>query len=499
MGYSLTGAKNRPAAADGLGLRSGQAEPQARGGLFPRLHRPASQKALGPAVRQEPALHDDGQLGSRHAELDRRDDRANSASAAATTRRPTCPCWPAASSDSADVSDRFLWDFRRTLADMFADNHYGTMADLLQQTGHRPLRGSRGRLDGDHRRTRCSTRAKSTFPMGEFWVHALHPRAAVLRRRPRRGLGVARLRQAARRRPNPSPAAATSRRYTLKKVADYWFAQGVNRLRVPHLRAAAAGHQARQHDGRHAHQPEHHLGRAGRAVHDVPGAQLRTCCSRGCSSPTWPTCCRKGCPSSQPFWGAGLRPAPPEGYDYDCVNTDVLLNRMSVGTDGRIVLPDGMSYRVLVLPQIDRMTPPVLRKIRELVAGGATVVGPQAGPFAEPGGYPQADDGGAGAGRRDLGRPRRRHAEQALFRKGPGLLGPAARGGASGGWNCEGFRGEPLARLRLCVDAAELRRHLAVIGFEEVGHVTLAELVGFQHRVSCLEDSLTSIGRRASP
>ena len=27
--------------------------------------------------------------------------------------------------ESAEVSDRFLWDFRRTLADMFADNHYG--------------------------------------------------------------------------------------------------------------------------------------------------------------------------------------------------------------------------------------------------------------------------------------------------------------------------------------------------------------------------------------
>jgi hypothetical protein len=36
----------------------------------------------------------------------------------------------------------------------------------------------------------------------------------------------------------------------------------------------------------------------------------------------------------------------------------VLLNRLSVNEDGRLVLPDGMSYRVLVLPEIDRMTPP---------------------------------------------------------------------------------------------------------------------------------------------
>lgn len=36
------------------------------------------------------------------------------------------------------------------------------------------------------------------------------------------------------------------------------------------------------------------------------------------------------------------------GYDCDYVNTDVLLNRMSV-KNGKIVLPDGMSYRILYL------------------------------------------------------------------------------------------------------------------------------------------------------
>jgi len=41
--------------------------------------------------------------------------------------------------------------------------------------------------------------------------------------------------------------------------------------------------------------------------------------------------------------------------------------------DGRLVLPDGRSYRVLVLPEIGRMTLPVLRKIRALVAGGAII------------------------------------------------------------------------------------------------------------------------------
>ena len=43
----------------------------------------------------------------------------------------------------------------------------------------------------------------------------------------------------------------------------------------------------------------------------------------------------EGAPSTMPFWGAGLSPRRPAGYDYDYVNADVLLNRMSVAGDGR--------------------------------------------------------------------------------------------------------------------------------------------------------------------
>ncbi len=63
-----------------------------------------------------------------------------------------------------------------------------------------------------------------------------------------------------------------------------------------------------------------------------------------------------------------------EGYDYDVVNSDVILNRMSV-KDGKIVLPDGMSYSVLVLPNQDHMPLNVLRKLEEMVQEGATVIG----------------------------------------------------------------------------------------------------------------------------
>jgi hypothetical protein len=99
----------------------------------------------------------------------------------------------------------------------------------------------------------------------------------------------------------------------------------------------------------------------------------------------------EGAPAAVPFWKK-VRPEPPPGYNYDYVNTDVLLSRMSV-KDGRLVLPDGMSYRVLVLPEdVDRLTVPVLRKIRDLVAAGATIVAPKPGRPPSLTGYPASDD-----------------------------------------------------------------------------------------------------------
>ena len=99
----------------------------------------------------------------------------------------------------------------------------------------------------------------------------------------------------------------------------------------------------------------------------------------------------EGAPSTMPFWGAGLQPSLPEGYSFDYINADVLLNRMSVAENGRISLPDGLSYAVLVLPETKQMTLPVLRKVRELVKGGAVVLGPR--PTTAPGltGYPASD------------------------------------------------------------------------------------------------------------
>ena len=82
----------------------------------------------------------------------------------------------------------------------------------------------------------------------------------------------------------------------------------------------------------------------------------------------------------------GLHPS----NDYDVCSSEVILTRMRV-ENGRIVLPDGMSYAVLVLPEQDHIPANVLAKIRSLIADGATVVGHQR-PVRAPGTNDQKDE-----------------------------------------------------------------------------------------------------------
>ena len=78
------------------------------------------------------------------------------------------------------------------------------------------------------------------------------------------------------------------------------------------------------------------------------------------------------------------------GYDYDVVNAEVILDRMSV-RDGRIVLPDGLQYELLVLPNREDIDLQVLQKIADLVRKGATVVGPKPTRSTGLTGYPDSD------------------------------------------------------------------------------------------------------------
>lgn len=88
---------------------------------------------------------------------------------------------------------------------------------------------------------------------------------------------------------------------------------------------------------------------------------------------------------------AGPRdPEIPDGYDFDYINSDVLIHHATVD-NGKITIKNGPSYAVLVLPQQNVMRPEVVESIRRLVRAGATVVGPA--PTASPSleNFPTAD------------------------------------------------------------------------------------------------------------
>jgi hypothetical protein len=83
-------------------------------------------------------------------------------------------------------------------------------------------------------------------------------------------------------------------------------------------------------------------------------------------------------------------PKLPPGRDFDFINADVIQNNLAV-SDGMLTLPHGVTYRVLALPESATMRPELLRRIRDLVKAGATVVGkpPSRSPSLED--FPQCD------------------------------------------------------------------------------------------------------------
>ncbi len=386
LGYSLTGAKNRPAPPTGSGYEVDKLSRKHVTAYFHGYVDPLAQ-ALGPLLGKSLRYVT---MDSWEAGMQNWTDEMIAEFQKRRGYDPT-PYLPALSGrvvDSAEVTDRFLWDFRRTLADLFADNHYGTMADLLRQKGIGIYSEAAG-VSMEILEDTLLNKSKVEIPMGEFWVRALHPELQY----------YVDVRGAA------SAAHAYGKKlvatesftgggyetpFMLKGIGDYWFAQGVNRI-VFHTSA----HQPLDTKpgntmvGTHINRNITWAEQAGPFMTYL--ARVSYLLQQGLFVADLAYLLPEGPPTSQPFWGSGLQPAPPEGYDYDCLNPDVLLNRATVSDDGRLVLPDGMSYRVLVLPRSDRMTPGLLRKIRELAASGVTIVGPK--PTASPSllTYPNAD------------------------------------------------------------------------------------------------------------
>lgn len=84
-------------------------------------------------------------------------------------------------------------------------------------------------------------------------------------------------------------------------------------------------------------------------------------------------------------------PGVPRGRQFDYINGEVLRETTGVNAKGQLVLPHGTTYEVLVLPKLATMRPELLDRIEKLVNAGAFVMGPK--PVRSPSlaGQPQAD------------------------------------------------------------------------------------------------------------
>jgi len=393
MGYSLTGAKNRPSVPAGSGyevdkLSSKYVQQYFKGYMDPM------QQHLGDLVGStvQYMTMDSWEAGMQNwtdemiPEFERR---------RGYDPTPYLPVLAGRVVENADVSDRFLWDFRRTLADMYAGDFYGTMDSELHKLGMKAYSEASG-VALEIPEDTLLNKSHIDIPMAEFWVRALHPESMYY-------VDVRGAASAAHVYGKPLVATETftgggyEAPYTLKKIADYWFTQGVNRL-VFHTSAQQPldTKPGNTMVGTHINRNITWAEQAKPFMTYV--ARVSYMLQQGSPVADLAYLLPEGAPSTMPFWGDGLQPAPPQGYDFDVINTDVLLNRASVAPDGRIhvegsaEMPDGMSYRVLVLPPTTLMTPEVLQKLHDLVAAGATIVG--ARPTSSPSllHYPDADE-----------------------------------------------------------------------------------------------------------
>lgn len=301
---------------------------------------------------------------------------------------------------SAEISDRFLHDYRKTLADCMADEHYGRFAELSAEYGIQvraepagPNWSSTVNMDA------LKNLGRTHFPQGEFWRKTF-----VIDGQNQNSKQTASGAHIYGRR-TASAEAFTSQGRTeegwsihwsaypavLKPLADRAFCEGINNI-VFHTLTAQ-----RPQDGLPGYA-------YGAGTHFNPNriwwqqsagpflSYLNRCqalLQRGLFVAD--VLFYNGDWSPNHVGPERVRPELGKGYDFDVCNEEVLLTRLTV-KDGMLLLPDGMRYRMLVLPDATRMPVQVASKLRELVYAGATIVGPR--PESDPGllNYPANDE-----------------------------------------------------------------------------------------------------------
>jgi hypothetical protein len=389
VGYTPTGEPNHPAAPDATGPECDKLSRDGLDACWKGMMQPILDR-LGPLASKvlDDCLIDSWEVGDQNWTPLMLDDFKHLRGYDPT---PFLPVMTGRVVDGPEVSERFLWDVRRTVADLFSKNYYGHFTELCHEHGLKSLVEP---YNGPYESIQCG--AANDIPMGEFW-NGWSPQLLLST-----GWSIA-----------PSVKMASSvghiygqrivgaesytsgdgkwmdDPYSLKTLGDLAFCMGINRFSFHSF----------------AHQPW---------LSKYPGMTAGPCGINFERCNTWFEMSKpwmeyltrsqfllqqgKSVADAAYFDGQSApavvregNPPLPKGYDYDDINADVLLHGATV-KNGRITLASGANYAVLILPPDDpNMTPQMLQCIRRLVRDGATVVGPrpQHSPSLE--GYPKCD------------------------------------------------------------------------------------------------------------
>jgi hypothetical protein len=290
---------------------------------------------------------------------------------------------------SLETSERFLWDLRQTANELVLENH----ALRLKALGRRD--GFRLSIE-PYDMTPCADMTLGTaadVPMGEFWRYGFNTAHSVVE-----AAGIAhtngRTIVAAESFTSDDTEAWRAHPASMKALGDWAFTAGINRI-VFHRYQNQAGLSMKP--GMTMGPYGVHWERTQTWWDLIPAyhtylARCQFMLRRGLSVADVCFLVAEGAPHVFRPPASALRgdPPGPSGPAFDGCPPETLLAAASV-KDGRIVFPDGMSYRVLVLPERETMTPALLRKVRDLVAAGATVIGPRPRKSPSFAGFPGCD------------------------------------------------------------------------------------------------------------
>lgn len=278
--------------------------------------------------------------------------------------------------NSKQQTDRFLYDVRLTIADMMSDNYYGAFKKLCNNEGLTFMAQAPGIatcLPSDN----IQAKGRTDIPMAEFWMSQENgtidckeaSSAAHVY-----GKNIVAAESFTGSMPDLTPA-------KMKPLADAALAQGINRFVM-----LAYMHQP--YDDRKPGVTEDRF--------YLPNQRHNTWWEQGAGF--WNTLARSsamlqsGKPVVDLLYHLGsdapvkiatwrMRPVPPVGYDYDVCSDEILLS--AYVKNGRICLPSGMSYKLLVLAAGKNISLAAAKHIQKLVKDGAMVLGDEK-PLASP-------------------------------------------------------------------------------------------------------------------